>query len=43
MIISESRERYEIIKSYLEKLNMKIIIDEYNETNRWFIIHTIKQ
>jgi hypothetical protein len=43
IIISESRERYEIIKSYLEKLNMKIIIDEYNETNRWFIIHAIKQ
>ena len=35
MIISESRERYDIIKSYLEELNMKIIIDEYNEINRW--------
>ena len=43
MIISESRERYEVIKSYLEELNMKIIIDEYNKTNRWFIIHAIKQ
>jgi ubiquinone/menaquinone biosynthesis C-methylase UbiE len=43
MIISESRERYEVIKNYLEELNMKIIIDEYNETNRWFIIHAIKQ
>ena len=30
MIISESRERYEVIKRCLEKLKMKIIIDEYN-------------
>ena len=43
MIISESREIYDIVKSYLEKLNMKIIKDEYNEINRWFIIHAIKQ
>ena len=42
MIISESTERYEIIKIYLE-LKMKIMIDDYIETNRWFIIHAIKQ
>jgi hypothetical protein len=53
MIISESIERYKTIKEYLEE--MKIIIDDYietnflckenllNETNRWFIIHAIKQ
>ena len=43
MIISESTERYEIIKIYLEELKMKIIIDDYIETNRWIIIHAIKQ
>jgi len=43
MIISESIERYEIIKIYLEELKMKIIIDDYIETNRWIIIHAIKQ
>jgi superfamily II DNA or RNA helicase len=43
IIISESIERYETIKEYLEELKMKIIIDDYIETNRWFIIHSIKQ
>jgi ubiquinone/menaquinone biosynthesis C-methylase UbiE len=47
MIIAESIERYEIIKKYLAELNMKIIIDNNiiinKESNRWFIIHTIKQ
>lgn len=43
IIISESIERYKTIKEYLEELKMKIIIDDYKETNRWFIIHTIKQ
>ena len=43
IIISESIERYETIKEYLEELKMKIIIDDYMETNRWFIIHAIKQ
>ena len=43
MIISESIERYKTIKEYLEELKMKIIIDDYIETNRWFIIHAIKQ
>ena len=43
MIISESIERYETIKEYLEELKIKIIIDDYIKTNRWFIIHAIKQ
>ncbi len=55
IIISESIVRYKTIKEYLEELKMKIIIDDdyetnflskenlLNETNRWFIIHAIKQ
>jgi hypothetical protein len=43
IIISESIERYEIIKNYINELNMKIINDNYNNTNRWFIINAIKQ
>ena len=54
IIISESIERYEIIKIYLEELKMKIIIDDYieiiflskekllNKTNHLFILHAIK-
>jgi len=43
IIINESIERYDIIKNYINELNMKIINDNYNNTNRWFIIHAIKQ
>ena len=43
IIISESIERYDIIKNYINELNMKIINNNYNNTNRWFIIHAIKQ
>ncbi len=43
MIISESVERYEIIKSYLQKINMHIKKEDYNEKNRWFYIHAIKE
>ena len=43
IIISESIERCKTIKEYLEELKMKIIIDNYVETNRWFLIHAIKQ
>ena len=39
IIISESIERYETIKEYLEELKKKIIIDNYIDKNRWFIIH----
>lgn len=41
MIISESIERYEVIKNYISELNMTIIKDDYSETNRWFYIHVI--
>ena len=43
IIISESSERYEIIKKYLIEIEMKIIKEEYNETKRWFYINAIKQ
>jgi len=45
IIISESIERYEIVIGYLDELKMKIIIDKYKNTNtnRWFLIHAIKQ
>jgi superfamily II DNA or RNA helicase len=43
MIISESSERYEIIKKYLIEIGMKIIKEDYNETKRWFYINVIKQ
>ena len=43
IIISESITRYQEIKDYIIELNIKILIDDYIETNRWFIIHGIKQ
>jgi superfamily II DNA or RNA helicase len=44
MIISESVERYNIVKEYLEtELEMNIINADYNETQRWFYINAIKQ
>ena len=43
MIISESSERYEIIKNYLIELDMKIINEEYDKNKRWFYINVIKQ
>lgn len=43
MIISESSERYEIIKDYLVELDMKIINEEYDKNKRWFYINVIKQ
>ncbi len=43
MIISESVERYEIIKTYLQSINMHIIKEDYKDTNRWFYLYAIKQ
>ena len=43
MIISESVERFDVVKEYLANLEMKIINEEYNETKRWFYINAIKQ
>ncbi len=42
MIISESVERYEKVKSYLQKINMHIKKEDYDEKNRWFYIYAIK-
>jgi ribosomal RNA-processing protein 8 len=41
MIISESEERYEIIKKYICELGCYIIKDDYNEKNRWFYLFVI--
>jgi superfamily II DNA or RNA helicase len=43
MIISESVERYEVVKEQLEAIGMHVIREEYAETNRWFYIYVIKQ
>ena len=43
IIVSESSERYEIIKNYLIEIDMKIIKEDYSETKRWFYINVIKQ
>ena len=40
MIISESVERYNIVKEYLK---MNIINADYNKSLRWFYINAIKQ
>jgi len=42
MIISESSDRYEMVKTYIEELGMHIKIDEYDETKGWFYIHATK-
>lgn len=41
MIVSESVERYEKIKEYINKLGLHIKQDNYNETNRWFYLHVL--
>ena len=43
MIISESVERYEVVKQQLAAIGMHVIREEYAETNRWFYIYAIKQ
>lgn len=43
MIISESVERYDIVKKYLKEIGMYIKKEDYNETNRWFYIFAIKE
>jgi hypothetical protein len=42
MIISENIEKYDRIKKYVEKLEMHIKKDMYNESNRWFYLHVTK-
>lgn len=43
MIISESVERFDVIREYLAELEMKIINVEHDKTKRWFYINAIKQ
>ena len=42
LIISESTERYDSIKEYLEEKEMYIKEDEYDEGKRWFMIKCLK-
>ena len=41
MIISESIERYEIIKKYIDELKLHVKLDEHCDKNRWFYLHVI--
>jgi hypothetical protein len=41
IIISESIERYELIKNYIQQLKLYIKFDMYEPTKRWFYLHII--
>ena len=41
MIISESVERYDIIKNYIDELGYKIKLTHYKNTNRWFYLYIL--
>ena len=41
IIISESIERYELIKNYIQQLKLYIKFDIYEPTKRWFYLHII--
>ena len=41
MIISESIDRYNVIKEYITELDLDIKTDEYCEYKRWFYMHAI--
>jgi ribosomal RNA-processing protein 8 len=41
MIISESIERFDIIKKYIEELKLHIKYCDYKENKRWFFLHII--
>ncbi len=41
MIISESIERYEIIKKYIEELGLHIKTSDFTTTNRWFYLNVL--
>ena len=41
IIISESSERYNIIKEFVKEIGFKILDDQYDPTNRWFYIYGI--
>ena len=42
MIIVESNKDYEKIKAYIESNELRILDDNYDETNRWFMLRAIK-
>ena len=42
MIVSESIERYQLIKDYLISMNMHIKNEDYEKDKRWFFIYAIK-
>jgi len=41
MIISESIDRYDLIKKYIDKLGYHIKLSNNEKTNRWFYLHVI--
>ena len=41
MIISESVERYDLINTYINELNLHIKSKEYEENKRWFYLYVI--
>ena len=41
LIISESVERYDVIKNYINELNLCIKSENYVDTNRWFYLNII--
>ena len=43
MIISESIDRYDVIKAYIQELGLFIKNDDYDETKRWFYIYAINE
>lgn len=43
MIISECVERYDMVKDYIESIDMHIIKEDYKKANRWFYLYAIKQ
>ena len=42
IIVSESIERYQLIKDYLISMNMHIKNEENEKDKRWFFIYAIK-
>ena len=42
MIVSESIDRYQLIKDYLISMNMHIKNEDYEKDKRWFFIYAIK-
>ena len=41
ILISESIDRYEVIKEYIDSLNLYMKWTDYKKTNRWFHLHIL--